>query len=181
MHADRSPSRHAPLVRRCLVVVVVMFGFGFALVPAYRIFCEVTGFQGFISAESDGRDGGTHVGGVDETRTVTVELVASVNGRAPWGFKPLERRVEVHPGELVTTRYRAVNETEEPRSWQASYNVAPGNAGRFFGKPDCFCFQRQEFLPGEERDLPVTFFVSPELPAGVETVTLSYTLFDLAD
>ncbi len=179
MEREFTAPRHGPLVRRCLVVVVAMFGFGFALVPAYRIFCEVTGFQGFIAADGSDRDRGGYVGAVDESRTVTVELVASVNGRAPWGFAPVERRLEVHPGALVTTRYRAVNETGEPRAWQASYNVAPGSAARYLGKPECFCFQRQEFEPGEARELPVTFIVNPDIPSHVKTVTLSYTLFDL--
>lgn len=169
-----------PTVRKCLVVCVAMFGFGFALVPAYQVFCEVTGFQGFVSETGDDASARAAVGEVDESRTITVEFLANVNSdRGRWDFQPKERRKEVHPGELVTTEYTATNLTSDNLAWQANYNVAPGNSAGYFGKPDCFCFERQEFLEGETRGLPVTFFVDPDIPEDRNRVTLSYTLFEL--
>lgn len=172
--------RFGHTVRKCVLVSVGMFGFGFALVPAYQVFCEVTGFQGFITETGESAAARASIGEVDTSRTVTVEFVANVNADGGvWDFAPRERRLEVHPGELVTTEYTATNSASNERAWQANYNVAPGTSAGYFGKPDCFCFERQEFLGGESRGLPVTFFVDPDIPEHVDRLTLSYTLFEL--
>jgi cytochrome c oxidase assembly protein subunit 11 len=163
---------------KLLVVVLAMFGFGFALVPLYDIICDITGYGGKLE---QGAVGQSLASEVDESRLVTVEFVASVNNRAGWDFRPAVAKMQVHPGQLYTTSYFATNRLDERVIGQASYNLAPGKAARHFAKPDCFCFTEQAFAPREARELPVTFFVNPSLPREVETVTLSYTFFDVSD
>lgn len=171
-----APKSHGRLVAKLFLVVVGMFGFGFALVPLYRVFCDITGFGGKLGEGPVAYAAQT----VDENRLVTVEFVGTVDPGSPWSFRPAVAKMQVHPGELNKTSYLAANLTERRVVGQASYNVAPGKAARYFGKPDCFCFTNQPFAPGEARELPVTFYVDPALPADVNTVTLSYTFFDVS-
>lgn len=168
---------HKRLLAKLVMVSVAMFGFGFALVPAYRVLCDITGFGGRLSdkpaavAASESE--------ADTERLVTVEFVATVNSNAGWVFRPTVAKMQVHPGELYTTSYYAENLLDRQLLGQASYNVAPVRAARFFAKPDCFCYSQQEFAPHERRNMNVTFFIDPALPKAIETVTLSYTFFDV--
>lgn len=164
-------------IRRALFIVVGMFGFGFALVPLYDVLCQVTGLNGKTRAAV--ADAGPMP--VDEARTVTVEFVASVNAEAPWEFRPDVARLEVHPGRFYTTHFYARNRTGTLLTGQAVPSVSPGLAAVHFHKIECFCFNRQVFAAGEGREMPVTFRVDPDLPAGVNTVTLSYTFFRLPE
>jgi Cytochrome oxidase assembly factor len=164
------------LLRRFLVVVVVMFGFGYALVPLYEVFCKVTGLNGktgSIRAESVG----TQL--VDSNRTVMVEFMANVNGTLPWEFKATVRKMRVHPGKLYGTTYYAVNTSKRRIIGQAVPSVAPGMASKFFNKTECFCFTNQPLDAGEGREMPVRFLIDPKLPADISTVTLSYTFFEM--
>ncbi len=162
-------------IRRTLLVVVAMFGFGFALVPLYDVLCQVTGLNGKTRAAV--ADAAPMP--VDESRTVIVEFIASVNDEAPWEFRPDVTRIEVHPGRFYTTHFYARNRSETPLAGQAVPSVAPGLASLHFHKIECFCFNQQRFAPGEGREMPVTFRIDPQLPAEVGTVTLSYTFFRL--
>ncbi len=173
----REQIRHWPLVTKLLVVCALMFAFGYAMVPIYRVVCEITGLNGYLDAGP--REAAAAVDRVDTSRKVTVQFVGQINGNGPWEFRPTERSMEVHPGEIYTTTYYAANKTGDARAGQASYNMTPGTAARYFAKPDCFCFTRQDFAAEEGRKMPVTFFIDPDLPEEVKTVTLSYTLFDL--
>jgi cytochrome c oxidase assembly protein subunit 11 len=150
-----------------------MFGFGFALVPLYDVFCEITGLNGKTgvveASELDGR--------VDQERLVTVEFVASVNSRLPWKFTPERRQMQVHPGEIYEAKFVARNLASEAMIGQAVPSVAPATASRYFNKTECFCFSQQRFEAGEERRLPVRFVIDRALPSNIGTVTLSYTFF----
>ena len=163
------------LLRRLLLAVAGMFGFGFAMVPLYNVLCDITGLNGktrnaaVVAVE----------GPVDVTRTVTVEFVANINESAPWQFAPTVAKMRVHPGEFYRTSFLARNLTEDHLVGQAIPSVAPGLAARHFQKIECFCFARQEFKPGEGRDMPVVFRLDPDLPPDVPTVTLAYTFFKL--
>ena len=173
-----STSSNRRVAGKLTIVVLAMFGFGFALVPAYRVICDITGFGGKLT------ESGSPVAAVDEVdrdRLVTVEFVASVANYAAWEFRPKVAKMQVHPGELVTTTYYAANQLDKPVIGQASYNVAPGKAARYFAKPDCFCFTKQPFAAREAREMPVTFFIDPSLPPEVETISLSYTFFDVSE
>jgi cytochrome c oxidase assembly protein subunit 11 len=148
------------IVTRLVVVVLAMFGFGFALVPLYDVFCEITGINGKtgrIAAE----DALTRQ--VDENRLVTVEFLASVNSDLPWEFRPLVRKVRVHPGEITEVKYFASNKTGDPVAGQAIPSVAPGQAAKYFNKTECFCFTRQTLGPKEGKEMPLRFVVDPEI------------------
>ena len=164
---------HRRLLRRLLLITVAMFGFGFALVPLYDVFCAITGLNG----KTAGQATTVEPMAVDKTRVVTVEFVASLNVNAPWEFAPQVARMVVHPGQYYQTQFHARNLTGQPMVGQAIPSVAPGLAAQHFQKIECFCFVQQPFQPGEARNMPVTFRIDPALPPEVRTVTLSYTFF----
>jgi cytochrome c oxidase assembly protein subunit 11 len=163
------------LAGRLLLLAVGMFAFGYALVPLYDAFCEVTGFRGrtnaapMIVAEA-----------ADSNRSIRLEFVTTVNEYAPWEFRSAVAGMMVHPGALYEATFVATNLTDRQMTAQAVPSVAPARAGKYFKKLDCFCFSAQEFAAHETRELPVRFIVDPDLPAYVDTITLSYTFFDTA-
>ena len=172
MNDARSANRRLGL--KLVLVTVVMFGFGYALVPLYDIICEVTGLNGRTA------DGPADVTGVvvDEERTLTVQFMATVAVDAPWEFRPAVSKMEVHPGRTYQTTFFARNLVDQPRIARASPSVAPPRAARYFNKTECFCFTLQQFAPGEGKDMPLAFSVSPDVPSDVATLTLSYTFFE---
>jgi cytochrome c oxidase assembly protein subunit 11 len=173
---DDSQRSHANrrVVRRLAVVVLAMFGFGFALVPLYDVFCEVTGLNGKtgrIELEKALSEK------VDTDRTVTVEFLATVNSELPWEFRPVVKKIKVHPGAVIAVKYYARNLTGNPVTGQAVPSLAPGLAARYFNKTECFCFTQQTLGPREARDMPLRFVVDPDLPAEIKTLSLSYTFY----
>jgi len=162
------------VVTRLMFVVIGMFGFGFALVPIYDVFCDITGLNGKTSGDvaviSEEMN-------IDTTREVTVEFVASLNANMPWDFEPMTRAVRVHPGESMRVEYVARNTTDHAIIGNAVPSVAPGIAAPYFQKTECFCFTEQKLEANEEKNMPVIFVVDPELPEDVKTLTLSYTFF----
>jgi cytochrome c oxidase assembly protein subunit 11 len=164
---------HLKVISRLLLLVAGMFGFGFAMVPLYDVFCDLTGLNG----KTGGRAAVASIE-PDMDRTVIVEFIASVNQSMPWDFKPHVTRMEVHPGQMYRTSFHARNRTDQVMVGQAIPSVAPGLAAPHFKKTECFCFTEQEFSAGEGRDMPLLFMVDPELPDDVGVVTLSYTFFD---
>ncbi len=149
-----------------------MFGFGYLLAPLYNILCEITGLNGKVSNEA-----AVVTEAPDLNREVTIEFMSSVNAHGAWEFEPVVTKMNVYPGKLYTIEYTARNVLEKPTVGQAVPSVAPGVAARYFQKTECFCFTEQAFEATEERLMPVTFIVDPELPADVEMITLSYTFF----
>jgi cytochrome c oxidase assembly protein subunit 11 len=160
------------LVVRLAVVVVVMFAFGYALIPFYEQICKATGLRDIAVADK------LENTQVDATRTVRVELDANVN-KLPWRFRPLTAVINVHPGELTQVVYEVENTSERPMTGQAVPSYGPQLAGQYFRKLECFCFTKQAFGPGEKRQMPVVFVIDARLPADVSTVTLSYTFFEV--
>ena len=114
---------------------------------------------------------------VDQSRSITVEFVAAVNQYAPWEFRPAVASMQVHPGQLYDTSFFARNLTNRRIIGQAVPSVAPGQAARYFQKTECFCFTSQEFAAQEGRDMPLQFIVDPDLPAHIDRLSLSYTIF----
>lgn len=159
-------------------VVVGMFAFGFAMGPLYDAICRVTGFNGKTSGMATAEAGAP---AVDSTRTVKVQFVTTVNGSLPWTFRAEQAEVQVHPGEFATVKFYARNTESRDVVAQAVPNVAPWDAARHLRKSECFCFNNQPFKAGEEKEMPVRFVLDPELPADVDTVTLSYTFFDVTE
>jgi cytochrome c oxidase assembly protein subunit 11 len=174
MENTERATANSRVVRRLLFAAVAMFGFGFALVPLYDVFCDITGLNGKtgrIEMEAALSQK------VDAKRMVTVEFLSSVRSDLAWQFKPVVRRVKVHPGEVTEVNYLARNETGETVAGQAVPSLAPGLAAKYFNKTECFCFTRQTLGPNEEKLMPLRFVVDPELPEEIGTVSLSYTFF----
>ncbi len=172
-HADRQKATRG-LVARLTLVALGMFGFGFALVPLYDVFCDLTGINGKTGRLDQAAAQAIQV---DETRWVTVEFVANVSSELPWKFRPEERRVRVHPGAVAETTFYAQNDASEDVVGQAVPSVAPGIASRYFNKTECFCFSQQTLKSGERKQMPVRFIVDPGLPKEITTITLAYTFF----
>ena len=172
-NGGKNDSSNARVISRLMFVVVGMFGFGFALVPLYDVFCEVTGLNGKtgeqVTLSKDLQ--------VDTSREVEVEFIASLNANMPWEFRPMQHSVTVHPGQPTRITYIAANKTDETIVGQAVPSVSPGQASGYFQKTECFCFTEQKLEPGERKEMPVIFVVDPELPDDVSQLALSYTFF----
>ena len=161
------------LMKKLLVVAAIMFGFGFALVPFYEKICEVTGIRNVF--QPDAVAANTQI---DATRLVSVEFDANTQ-RLPWTFKPLQSSVTVHPGEVMQVVYEVRNTLDRPVTGQAVPSYGPQQAALYFRKMECFCFRQQTLAPGEVRKMPVVFVIDPKLPPELNTVTLSYTFFEV--
>lgn len=167
---DRSNRRTAMVLT---VVAVAVFGFGYALVPLYDLFCDITGSRYNVQASQ----ATSAPGAQGETRQVKVEFSAHTSSQLPWEFRPLTREVKVKPGETVIVKYFARNTSSETVTGQAVPSVLPAQANSHFRKLECFCFTQQTLKPGESKEMPVRFYVDTKLPAGVQTITLSYSFF----
>jgi cytochrome c oxidase assembly protein subunit 11 len=165
------------ILRKLVVVSVLMFGFGWALVPLYRKICEVTGINVMTARDANVSRAARNTQ-VDPTRTITVEF--DVNRHGPWRFRPHVNHLEVHPGELVQVTYDLVNLEGRTVVGQAIPSYAPLQSARYFQKLECFCFQQQTLAARETRQFAVVFFIDPDLPRDVNTITLSYTFFEVA-
>ena len=163
------------LAGRLLLMVAGSFAFGYALVPLYDIFCEVTGIG---TREQLLQSAAVADTGPDLGRTVVVEFVSSTPGSGEWEFRPNVASMEVHPGRLYETTFHARNLAGVEITGQAVPSVSPVRAGRYFQKTECFCFTPQRFAAGETKEMPVRFIVDRDLPAGVDRLSLSYSLFD---
>lgn len=160
---------------KLVVVACIMFGFGYAMVPIYRQVCEVLGIN--VLTQKDGTVVAPANMQVDLTRTVTVELDGNAQG--PWRFRPTQRSIAVHPGEMATVLYEVVNTQARTVKAQAIPSYAPQSATPFFKKVECFCFREQVLKPNEARQMPVVFFIDRKLPREVKDITLSYTFFEI--
>jgi cytochrome c oxidase assembly protein subunit 11 len=167
------------VLRKLAVVTVAMFGFGYALVPMYRAICEYTGINVLALAEQavPGMRAAPTNTQIDTTRLITVEFDA--NSRGPWAFRPAQRFLQIHPGEVVTVLYEFQNTQNRRMSAQAIPSYAPQQAAAHFNKLECFCFQQYTLDAGEKKSWPVVFVVDPKLSADVKTITLSYTFFEV--
>ena len=176
MSADRTQwgESNRALTLKLLAFAVGMFAFGFVVLPPlYDVFCDLTGYGGRTNSTA-----ATVAEAPDETRTVRVEFMTTVNEYAPWEFQPAVDSMEVRPGKMYFATFTATNRTGTDKVAQAVPSVAPVVANKHFKKIECFCFTSQEFAANEERPLPLQFIVDPDLPDYVDTITLSYTLFD---
>ena len=168
------------MVRKLAVVTAAMFAFGYALVPIYKSICELTGIN--ILALGEQSIPGVRAAlpantQVDLSRSITVEFDA--NARGPWEFKPAQRSVVVHPGELTTVMYEFQNTQNRRMTAQAIPSYAPQQASAHFNKLECFCFNQYTLDPGEKKSWPVVFVIDPKLSKDVTTITLSYTFFEV--
>lgn len=171
-----SPQRRT--IGRLFIIPIVMFGFGYLMVPIYDVFCDITGINGKTGSISESVASTLEV---QQQRTIRVEFTSTVNQEGPWEFKPDVASMLVHPGQVYTTSYTARNKEDVELISQSVPSVAPSKAAAHFNKTECFCFTEQKFEALEQRAMPVTFIIDPEVPEDVDTVTLSYTLFTKGD
>lgn len=156
-------------------IACLMLGLAYASVPLYQMFCQVTGFGGTTQRVSEASD--TIV-----DKTVIVRFDANVSNNLAWSFKPMQTTVDVKLGENTLAFYKATNNSDRPVTGTATFNVAPEAAGAFFNKMECFCFTEQTLKPGESIEMPVSFFVDPDIlkdrtARSISQITLSYTFF----
>lgn len=166
------------LTRWLLLGVVFMFGFCYMLVPLYRLVCKREGINGqsvrsatILSPDMQ----------VDHSRVIHVTLTTTINGKLGFDFRPLQHSVDIHPGERKLIYFYAANHMGKDITVQAIPSITPVDAARFLKKTECFCFTQQYFLANERADMPVYFFVEPEIPRNIHDITLSYTLFDATE
>jgi len=160
-------------------IVLGMFAFGFALVPIYNSLCKTLGINGKTNTEAVAYDASKVT--IAKNREVLVQFVATNNSGVPWAFYPKVKQIKVHPGEIVKLAFYAENKTDHRMVVQAVPSVTPGLAAKYLKKTECFCFTQQTLNGHEAMNMPLLFHLDPELPKKVNTVTLSYTLFDVTD
>jgi len=163
------------VLTKLIVIVFCMFGFGFALVPLYDVFCDITGLNGKTNESA----ASIYTDGIDTTRTVKVQFISRMAKGIPWKFEPVQREITVYPGEMKFVKFYAKNESDRDIVGQAVPSVSPGLAAEYFQKIECFCFTQQPLKGSEEVEMGLQFYVDPELPKDISTLTLSYTLYDI--
>ncbi len=161
-----------------LIAVVAMFGFGFALVPLYDVMCDVLGINGKTNRESVIQPQGMVP---DTSRVIKVEFMAHNHADMPWDFAPKQTQMDVHPGQVIQTAYLARNRANYPMVGQAVPSVSPGIAATYFNKIECFCFNQQPLNSQQTTEMALIFYIEPDIPDAVHTLTLSYTLYDVTD
>jgi cytochrome c oxidase assembly protein subunit 11 len=171
-HAENARRSNRRMLAKLGLVVVLMFGFGFALVPFYDKICKATGLRDIDAPDE------VHNTQVDLKRTVRLELDANT-AKLPWRFRPLTPIVTVHPGEVAQVVYEVENLSDHAVTGQAIPSYGPQLAAEYFRKLECFCFTKQSLGPREKRQMPVLFVIDPKLPADVPAITLSYTFFEV--
>jgi len=162
------------LVGKLIVITVVMFGFGYALVPLYEAFCKITGFGGKTDIIEEAVANAADI--ID--RDVAVTFTSHTNSNLPWDFKPITRGLDVKVGQVEEAVFYVKNYSDRPITGMATFNVTPPRAGFHFKKTECFCFSKQVLQPGEEKEMAVRFLLDSEMPEDVHELTLSYTFFD---
>ena len=172
-----SVSNNNKTVKKLLLVVVAMFGFGFALVPLYDVFCDITGLNGKTNDTAVAYTASS----VDKTRTVKVQFITRNAKGIPWEFEPVINEINVHPGEMKLVSFYAKNNASHDIVGQAVPSVSPGLAANYFHKIECFCFTQQPLSAGKDIEMSLQFYVDLELPTDINTLTLSYTLYDITE
>jgi len=163
------------LVLKLVAVVIGMFGFGFALVPLYDVFCDLTGINGKTRNEAAIYNSVE----IDTDREVTVEFITRTHTGMPWEFRAEAKRIKVHPGELNTVSFYVRNPARSQIVAQAIPSVSPGQAALFLNKTECFCFNQQPLDGGKEAHMPMQFYVDPQIPEDIHYFTVQYTLYDV--
>ena len=164
-------------IRTLCFAVLGMFTFSFALVPLYDVFCEVTGLNGKIELRATNN---TNIE-IDDGRDISIQFVSHNNEEMPWTFEPSEDSIKIKTGKYHTATFYVKNPTNRTMIAQAIPSVAPSNAASHLKKLECFCFEQQELAPGEDALLPVRLIFDDKLPSSINSVVLSYTIFDVTD
>lgn len=169
----RISGENARTLRKLMVITLAMFGFGFALVPLYEKICQVTGIRNLL--RPDHMPINTQI---DTTRKLTVEFDTNTH-KLPWSFRPVSGHLELHPGQLTEVMYEIRNNQNRAITGQAIPSYSPAPAAEYFKKLQCFCFEKHTLGPGEVKHMPIVFVVDPALPKSINTITLSFTFFEV--
>lgn len=175
-----SPAPNQRLLLLLGGLAIGMFGFGFALVPLYGVFCDALGIRlGSGGTGKITRDVAAYAS--DEERWVTIQFDTSVARELPWDFRPDETFMKVRVGELTETTFFAANRADHPVTGHAVPSIAPAEASIYLAKTECFCFNRQQLAAGEVQHMPVRFIIDPEIPKNIKVLTLSYRFYRSED
>ena len=169
--------KNTKIVSKLVIIVLAMFGFGYALVPLYDVFCDVFGILGKTDTEAVAEINYE----IDLNREITIEFITSLNESAPMEFRTKTKKIKIHPGQYYTVDFYAENKTDKKMVARAIPSVSPGPAATYFKKTECFCFTEQTFEPKQGKTMPVRFVVDPEIPKRYKIITLAYTFFDNTD
>ncbi len=164
------------LVGKLLAIVAGMFFFAFALIPLYDVFCDITGINGKTKGKAL-----YPASRIDLKREVTVEFLTNINRGMPWEFKSMTTSIKVHPGELNEVKFYARNRSQKDIVGQSIPSVSPGEGALYLNKTECFCFDQQRLAAGEEIEMPMKFYIDPDLPEDITILTLSYQLFNVTE
>lgn len=175
---DGQANSNRKLTLKLCAAVVAMFGFGFALVPLYDVMCEALGINGKTNSESALQPQGMVP---DTSRLIQVEFMAHNNQGMPWSFAPAQTSMQVHPGQVIQTAYYAENLSTHDIVGQAVPSVSPGLGASYFNKIECFCFNQQPLKAAGKAEMALIFYIEPDIPDSIHTLTLSYTLYDITD
>jgi cytochrome c oxidase assembly protein subunit 11 len=162
------------LVKRLVAVVAGMFAFAFALVPLYDVFCDITGINGRTKGQALYKEVK-----IDAERLITIDFITSVNRGMPWEFHPMQKSVQVHPGELSEVKFYARNKSGKAIIGRSIPSISPGEGSLYLSKTECFCFDQQPLAAGEEAEMPMKFYIDPDIPKHITRLTLSYRLFNV--
>lgn len=171
-------SAHSKLVLLLGALVVGMFGFAFALVPLYDLLCDITGLNGKTGGKYE-YDAAAVL--PDKSRLIQVSFITNTNEGMSWSFNSEKGGVRVHPGELKAVNFVVKNPTDRVMVGRAIPSLVPSKAAQYFHKTECFCFEEQTLQPGEEMVMPMRFIVDRDLPKNVQSISLSYALYDITD
>jgi len=164
------------LIKRLLAIVGGMFIFAFALIPLYNVFCDITGINGKTGGQALYQNVD-----IDKSRVVTVEFLININRGMPWKFESQVKMIDVHPGELNEVIFYAKNNSKFDIVGQSVPSVAPGEAALYLNKTECFCFDQQKLMAGEDIEMPMKFYIDADIPEDITRLTLSYQLFNITD
>ncbi len=178
---EEKTSNNKKLAFKLTSVVVLMFGFAFAMVPLYDVFCEVTGLNGKTGGQVSVDEGSSSTKADEEVREIKVQFLAMNNENAQVDFGPVQSSVVVKPGEVTEVYYKAVNLTNSIMTTQSVPSVSPLQAAEFLKKIECFCFKNQTLAVGEEKLMPLRFYIDKELPEEITKISLNYTIFDITE
>ncbi len=174
---EQAKDKTARTVKKLVLVVFAMFGFGFALVPLYDVFCDITGLNGKTNTSGVAYTATR----IDKSRLIKVQFITRNAQGVPWKFEPVINEINVHPGEMKLVKFYAKNLSQHDIVGQAVPSVSPGQGANYFNKIECFCFTQQPLKAGEDVEMALQFYVDLELPDEINTLTLSYTLYDITD
>lgn len=175
--SEQAPkNENKKLILRLVAVIGGMFLFAYALVPLYDVFCDITGINGKTRGQAL-YESVT----IDKNRVVTVEFLTNINRGMPWEFVSRVKSIDVHPGELNTVLFYAKNRSKFDIVGQSVPSVSPGEAALYLNKTECFCFDQQHLMAGEDIEMPMKFYLDVDIPENITRLTLSYQLFNITD